>query len=1129
MLGFRFGVLQATSLIAISVMSVQPVWAQTTADQKPAVDKGGTKPVPPVVEPATPAQSGVDVSSVRQDSEIVVTGFRKSLEDALNIKRENSGVVDAISAEDIGKSTDQNIAEAMQRVTGVSIDRTDGEGTGVTIRGAGPSLNNIKLNGITLTSSGGDQGVDFSQFSSDILQSIRINKTASADQDEGSLGGTVELETFKPLAAKRNRRVIEVQARYNSFAENKGKYLDDFGDYRLNLSLSQKFFNDTLGVSLVATREKNTLRRDTYNATWFTPNTYDAATNIETGQIITSYDYDGDGAISSNEQGVRGREVRQNTYSYYRNSRDRDSVTGTIQWRPTSTTDVYFDGTYSTQNIQYDESRVEVLPAAPVNRGRPDLLLWDPATFTFVQDIFQQRFSRTTAPDGNLRVPATIRMYRREAGSTTNNYVLSGGIKQIFGNLTLNLKGGRSLTTVNVDYDRLGRAFVPRTANLSYNPGTVFPSTAAGQAAADAAIAANPGTIPGTNNAFYYSGFTCVPNPQICQMVLNPGLVDDASKFQPQVVSVDTGRGRDEASSAYFDADWDVDFGPIVRLSAGGKWEHRKKENDGTSTAFNNASFGGALRTLTLAPYTAGTTPEWGKKLGFARDDITDGWFVWDLAKTLTDLQASTGTTLPTTTIDLRGTNSVSQTVYAGYVKADFEAFDRRLYGNFGLRYANTSVSANGVSGMLLEQRDFFTPENIAYFGSLSAAIQALGLNTDNDSVHDNGGRFPVGVSPVTAFNKYDDWLPSVNLNWAVTDRLIARAAFSKTIARPPINLLQPNFTVSEVLTTGDSTGSLGGTTLRPFRSTNFDFSVEWYFAKNSLLSVAVYNKKLKDFVERAQVAYYYRDLRDQLFVQDPTNPLFLVTRESAGLPVDFVLTPESVLLPESGGDQQAGCMVNREINLATPNQTPGPGAGFLTQCDSLLITQSRNGQGGYVRGIEAQFQHNFTWLPGVLGGLGVTANVTYADSFTDAVTVFDENGNPAGLSPALPLLGTSKFTYNGTLFYERNGILLRVAYNKRSDYLIDRNVRDGNAHWIQGYDTLDVSGSFRVTRNFTINFQAQNLLDTVTRTYSTSVIDTAGLLPAEGSAFGKGVTKDRTVALSNTGPIFRLGARLTF
>lgn len=1102
----------------------QTVSAPPTPEQvkKRPADQTAPAPQADASFPTEPASS--PETDEGQPGEIVVTGFRQSLADALDAKRDSSGVSDGISAEDIGKSTDQNIAEAMQRVTGVSIDRTDGEGTTITIRGAGASLNNVTLNGVTLTSSSANQAVDFSQFSSDILQSIRINKTASADQNEGSLGGSIVLESFKPLTSKTNRRVLEVQGRYNDFAENKGQFGEDYGDYRLNASFSQRLFNNTLGISLVATREKNTLRRDTYETTGYNLVTYEAATNIKTGAVITGYDYDGNGTISANERGVRGREVRQSTYSYYRNTRDRDSVTGTIQWRPTPSTDIYIDGTYSTQHVVYDESRPEILPGAANPRGRPDLLLWDPDTFTYVQDVFQQAFA--TANTGNLRLPATIRLYRAEAEQNTENYVIGTGIKQVFGNLTLNLTGGLSRTDFTSD-QRVGRATVPRTNNLSYIPGIAFPATAAGQAQAAAAVAANPSSFPGTNNAFYYSGYSCVPNPQICRLVANQGLYDSPAKFQPNAIDLFASAGIDKFKTVNFDADWDVGLGPIVRLSAGGKWEKRSKENVNIQPAQINAQTPGLvgyLTTLNLSDFTEGSTPQWGKRLGFGRDDITDGWFIWDLKKTLSVIEAARGVTAEPPTLAPQGNFTVDSTVWAGYVQADFKMFNDRVFGNLGVRYAKTNVNAGGQSVIQLEQINFLTPENIAYFGSVAAARAALGPNTDNDDIQ-GAQRVPIATQLVRDTNKYQDWLPSINVNWAVTNKLLARFGASKTIARPPIDLLRPNLTINEAQTSSDSVGTLGGIGLRPYRSTNLDLSLEWYFARNSLLSLAVYNKKLKDFVQQSQVQYYYRDLRSQLFTQSPTRPDYVIANPNAT--VD--LSPSAILLPEAGGDQQAGCFPNREDNLAGARQNPGPPAGARTQCDSLLVTQSENGTGGYVRGVEASFQHNFTWLPGLLSGLGVTANVTYADSLTDESPILDGLGNRVGAIPELPLLGTSKWTTNGTVFYERNGILLRVAYNKRSDYLTTRTYRSNTALWVEGYDTLDVSGSVRLSRNFTVNFQAQNLTDTVQRTYLTSVLDDAGVLPPEGNAFDGNVTKDRTATASNTGRIYRVGLRLTF
>ena len=103
--------------------------------------------------------------------EIVITGIRASLERSIEIKRANSGVVDAISAEDMGKFPDTNLAESLQRITGVSIDRTNGEGSQVTVRGFGPSFNLVTLNGRSMPTArvatvGGDQSADFASGTS---------------------------------------------------------------------------------------------------------------------------------------------------------------------------------------------------------------------------------------------------------------------------------------------------------------------------------------------------------------------------------------------------------------------------------------------------------------------------------------------------------------------------------------------------------------------------------------------------------------------------------------------------------------------------------------------------------------------------------------------------------------------------------------------------------------------------------------------------------------------------------------------------------------------------------------------------------------------------------------------------
>src|SRR5712671_7314822 len=141
--------------------------------------------------------------------EVIVSGFRVSLEKALDEKKLSTAAIDTIKAEDIAKFPDSNLAESLQRIPGVSISRDAGEGRNLTVRGLGAQFTRVRINGmeaLTTTgatdSSGGnnrDRPFDFNVFASELFGSITARKTASADVDEGSLGATVDLQTARPF------------------------------------------------------------------------------------------------------------------------------------------------------------------------------------------------------------------------------------------------------------------------------------------------------------------------------------------------------------------------------------------------------------------------------------------------------------------------------------------------------------------------------------------------------------------------------------------------------------------------------------------------------------------------------------------------------------------------------------------------------------------------------------------------------------------------------------------------------------------------------------------------------------------------------------------------------------------
>ncbi len=156
---------------------------------------------------ALPAISAEEVALEESLEVITVTGMRSSIKESTRLKRDASGVVDAISAEDIGKFPDTNLAESLQRITGVSIDRDNGEGSKVTVRGFGPDYNMVTLNGRTMPASslpagGGvsnSRAFEFSNLASDAVKSVSVYKTGRANVATGGIGAVINIVTGKPL------------------------------------------------------------------------------------------------------------------------------------------------------------------------------------------------------------------------------------------------------------------------------------------------------------------------------------------------------------------------------------------------------------------------------------------------------------------------------------------------------------------------------------------------------------------------------------------------------------------------------------------------------------------------------------------------------------------------------------------------------------------------------------------------------------------------------------------------------------------------------------------------------------------------------------------------------------------
>ncbi|WDE08833.1 TonB-dependent receptor [Thalassomonas viridans] len=169
---------------------------------------------------------------------ITVTGIRGSLVRAMDLKKSSDGVVDGISAEDIGKFPDQNVAESLQRISGVAIDRESGEGQLVSVRGLGPEFNAVQVNGRTMATISGGRAFSFDTLASELINGAEVHKTQTGKLQEGSIGATINITTHRPLTVGDFKAVSSAKSTYDELS---GNYSPSFSGLVSNIFDDGKF------------------------------------------------------------------------------------------------------------------------------------------------------------------------------------------------------------------------------------------------------------------------------------------------------------------------------------------------------------------------------------------------------------------------------------------------------------------------------------------------------------------------------------------------------------------------------------------------------------------------------------------------------------------------------------------------------------------------------------------------------------------------------------------------------------------------------------------------------------------------------------------------------------------------
>lgn len=336
---------------------------------------------------AAPA-TGDTADSASQLQEIVVTGYRSSLEQALKIKEDMASEADTILAEDIGKFPDQNLAESLQRVPGVAITREEGEGREITVRGLGPQFTRVRINGMeTLTTTGGpdnEGGVnrtrsfDFNIFSSDLFNELTVRKTSEASVDEGSLGATVDLTTAHPLDYHKFVFITQAKGNYNDLSGTVGPQVSGlisnvFDDGKFgalaSVSWSKRDYLDD-GASTVRWEEGDSLNT---GKTVDGASPYGFASVLGTPCVGTKTTLPG--VCQTADAALHARFPR---YDFFQDGENRTGVTGSLQWKPNDANLLSLDALYS----YYAETRQEQYLEEPGLSGQGSCT--NPATSTSI-------------------------------------------------------------------------------------------------------------------------------------------------------------------------------------------------------------------------------------------------------------------------------------------------------------------------------------------------------------------------------------------------------------------------------------------------------------------------------------------------------------------------------------------------------------------------------------------------------------------------------------------------------------------------------------------------------------------------------------------------------------------------
>ncbi|MFT4076936.1 MAG: TonB-dependent receptor [Asticcacaulis sp.] len=908
----------------------------------------------------TSAPAATAQASQSEPTEVVVTGFRKSYADAVKSKRNNIEITDGVSSDGLGRFPDLNVGEALQRVPGVQINReAEGRNATINLRGMPGSYARTTLNGEAFAEPpalDSDSSGPLGAFNSDIFSAFVVEKSPMANAQSGGLSGNIDMQ-IAPALSRKDGGFAKASYEYNTlgdlgspaFTVGYNKHLSsNFAMFGTVAYKREKFRRDTLRFNTYSRLEPTItgLSNADFASTYGQYYSADACSSgtfcqsLASALGMTQAAAEAAGYITSTT-GSKGNSGAWADSAIRQYSRMNDGTLWTasagMEWKPNDNTKVGLIGYYSDRDLP-KTTQYFLIDA-----------VWDGAgIMTPNGDPVQTSDGRWVYPEvtyTNYPAKSSTRLYsqHQQSKGLMANFDWHNDQWHITAVATKS-QGSNSSTETELD--------------LQTN------STTAGNG-----LTASLNTGLGDLDNFSYS---VTPDQRNFLMedwttwsASDPENWYTTDKAYTLNISGSESFATNDVTSARFDAERYVSWGPITSIQGGVRLE----QNRFKSTGFRNMAYGAQLDNLTADMLINSPTAS-----SFMEGDanISTNWPAIDAEKfiaAVTPVAVYNGGGLTAVGFNIKYTDGAfanynytnQNDLTEAYIQAKFETAmnGRRIRGNFGVRYEDTQNKINTLDQVV----NFASGDGV---GSL-----------DNFAVN-------------SLTNKYHQWLPSAIFAADLTDDLVLRGAYYKTYVRPqarqysPVShfyqpILNGSMTTS-TLSVYDATVTLGNNKLHPYLADSVDLSLEWYNRPNSVMSLAWFKKKITGRI---------------VATSDP-----------------------AILCPSDGGGWGYGALswdgtYCTATELTTASSVTHVNASGAYNLDSPT----------YVDGIELNIQQNLDFLPGFWKNFGGNFNYAYTTSKSDAIAPF-----PGISKHAVNLIGyyeTTKFgiraVYNWRSAYDLN------------------------------------------------------------------------------------------------------------